>query len=367
MADLKRNLMRSRWLALAEKMKESDTGALLLTDPSDVRWLTGYVGSNGVALAITTGKPLLATDSRYAEMAANECPEVELVVTRELIEQLLLRLREKGANSIGVDPDSLSLAQFRLISAHPGMFGIQVREMAAPLAKLRLRKDIHELEAMRQAGRIAVEALEQLLPTIEIGQSEVHLARTLEALMGDAGAKDRAFPTIVAAGESGGEPHHEPGTRELRAGDLLTIDFGATVEGYRSDVTRTFIVGAELEEWQAEIHDAVRRAARAGRAAAAPGVPTKEVDAAARGIIAEAGFGEFFLHGVGHGIGLDVHEPPLLGSATKGKLHPATPFTVEPGIYLPGKGGVRIEDTCVLTDDGVEIFTPFPRKLLRVG
>lgn len=367
MGDLKRNLLRSRWLSLAEYMKSKDLGALLLTDLADVRWLTGYSGSNGAALAITTGPPLLATDRRYAEQATQECPEVELVITRELVEQLLLRLREKAVGSLGVDPNTLTLAMFRVIGAHPGMFGIRLQEIEAPLGRLRMRKDIHEMEALRQAGAIASEALGQLLETVRVGQTEIHVARTLEAIMGDLGAADRAFDTIVAAGVNGGCPHHSPTDHPIAAGELVTIDFGAMVEGYRSDCTRTVIVGAEPEDWQAEVHDVVRRAAAAARAAATPGIKTSDVDAAAREVIAEADYGEYFVHGVGHGIGLDIHEPPLLGSATKGKLHQATPFTVEPGIYLPGKGGVRIEDTCVLLDDGLEVFTTFPRKLRRVG
>ena len=367
MSDLKRNLMRSRWLAVADLMKAKGYDALLLTDPADVRWLTGFTGSNGAVLAITAGPPLLATDPRYAEQANEECPEVELIITRDLIEQLLLRLREKGAGSLGVDPTTLTLAQFRVISAHPGMFGMSIQEVDSPLGRLRMRKDIHELEAMRQAGHIAAESLGQLLTEIAVGQTEIHIARTLEAIMGDHGSADRSFPSIVAAGPNGGQPHHSPSDRPVGAGEMLTIDFGATVEGYRSDCTRTVIVGADPEEWQAEIHAAVLEAAAAGRGVAAPGVRTRDVDSAAREVIARAEYAEFFVHGVGHGIGLDIHEPPMLGSSSKGKLHKAVPFTIEPGIYLPDRGGVRIEDTCVLNDDGLEVFTEFPRELIRVG
>ncbi len=367
MTDLKRNLMRSRWLSLAEQMKAKSYDALLLTDPADVRWLTGFTGSNGAVLAITSGPPLLATDPRYAKQAAEECPEVELIITRELTEQLLMRLREKGAGSLGVDPATLTLAHFRVISGHPGMFGMRIQEIESPVRQLRLRKDIHELAAMRQAGEITVASLAELLESIKIGQSEIHIARTLEAIMGDHGSADRAFQSIVATGPNGGQPHHTPSDRPVEAGELLTIDFGATVEGYNSDCTRTVIVGADPEDWQAEIHAVVAAANKAARDAAAPGVKTKDVDAAAREVISAAEYAEFFVHGVGHGIGLDIHEPPQLGSSSKGKLHAAVPFTIEPGIYLPDKGGVRIEDTCVLGDGGLEVLTEFPRDLVRVG
>ncbi len=317
MSDLKRNLMRSRWLSVADLMKAKGYDALLLTAPADIRWLTGFTGTNGSVLAITGGPPLLATDPRYGQQASQECPEVELIVTRNLTDQLLLRLREKGAGSLGVDPTTLTLAEFRAISAHPGMFGMSIQEVDSPLARLRMRKDIHELEAMRQAGAIAAESLGQLLTEIKVGHTEIHIARTLEAIMGDFGSADRAFESIVASGRNGGQPHHTPSDHEIQAGELLTIDFGAVVEGYRSDCTRTVVVGADPEDWQVEIYSAVQQAAEAARGIAAPGVRTRDVDAAARTVIADAEFAEFFVHGVGHGIGLSIHEPPLLGSSTK--------------------------------------------------
>lgn len=367
MRSLRDNVLRSRWLQVAEHMKEQDLGAMMLTDLADVRWLTGFTGSNAAALAVADGPPLLATDARYAEQAAQECPESELLVTRDLIEQLLLRLREHNASSLAVDPDSLSLAQFRVISAHPSLFGIKMQEVPSPLADMRTRKDLHEMEALSEACRISTEALGLLVPDIAVGQTEIQVARRLESLMGDLGSEDRSFPTIVATGPNGGEPHHAPTERPLSSGDLLTIDFGALVDGYHADCTRTFIVDAEPEDWQLTAFEAVAKAAAAGRAAVGPGVPATVVDAAARQVITDAGLGEYFVHGVGHGIGLDVHEAPMLGSASTGTLTVGVPFTVEPGVYLPDRGGVRIEDTCVLRSDGLEILTDFPRDLIRVG
>ncbi|MFM2438678.1 MAG: hypothetical protein RLZ55_1501 [Actinomycetota bacterium] len=367
MSKLKRNVLRSRWLQLAEQMKAEDLGALLLTDPADVRWLTGFSGSNGAALAITSGAPLLATDGRYAEQAAAECPDAEIIITRELIEQLLLRLRENSATALGVDPLSLTLHQFRAISAHPAMFGVRVQEVESPLRDLRMVKELYELNRMRKAAKISTDALRKLQGIIEVGMSELHVARTMEAIMGDLGSEDRSFPTIVAAGDNGGRPHHQPTTRAIEAGDLLTIDFGAMSEGYRADCTRTFIVAAEPEDWQADAYFAVKRAAASARDAAKAGAETSAVDAAARKVIGKADLGEFFVHGLGHGIGLNLHEAPLLGASTAGTLLESVPFTVEPGVYIPGKGGVRIEDTCVIQPDGLEILTDFPRKLLCVG
>ena len=185
--------------------------------------------------------------------------------------------------------------------------------------------------------------------------------------MGDHGAHDRSFPTIVAAGENGGRPHHSPTDYQIAEGDLVMIDFGAAIDGYHADCTRTVIVGADPADWQVEIYETVRRASKAARAAAGPAVPTTVVDAAARTLISDAGFGEYFVHGVGHGVGLNIHEAPTLNSTTTDTLSQAIPFTVEPGIYIPGKGGVRIEDTCVLRSDGLAVLTKYPRGLTRVG
>lgn len=365
--DLRRHVLRSRWLNVAAGMKDSELGAILLTDPADVRWLTGYSGSNGAALAITNGPPLLTTDARYTEQAARECPDVEVIVTRDLVEQLLLRLRENGATSLAVDPTSLTLAQFRIISAHPALFGVKLVEVDTPLADVRMVKDRQELESMREAARISVTALNMVMESIAEGDTELSVARRLELAMEECGASDRAFPTLVAAGENGGSPHHTPTDRPLVPGDLVTIDFGAMVDGYRSDCTRTVIFGADPEPWQAEIYSVVEQAAELARESCAPGVPTAVVDAAARQHISTAGFGEYFVHGIGHGIGLNIHEAPMFGASSTGTLGNAIPFTVEPGIYLPDRGGVRIEDTCVLGEDGLDVLTDFPRELLRVG
>lgn len=365
--DVRRHVLRSRWLSVAAKMKEQDISALLLTNPADIRWLTGFSGSNGVALALHNGAPLLATDGRYSEQAARECPDVTVIITRELVDQLLMRLRENGADSLAVDPDTLTLAQFRSISAHPALFGVRLQEVPEPLMSVRMVKDLQEMEALRRAGEISVAALAKVVDDIKVGQTELAIARRLEWAMAKAGAEDRAFPSIVASGPNGGSPHHSPGDRPVESGDLLTIDFGAMVAGYRADCTRTFIIDADPEPWQVEIFDAVYAAASAARSASAPGVPTAVVDAAARGSIAEAGFAEFFVHGVGHGVGLNIHEAPMFGASSTGTLAASVPFTIEPGIYLPDKGGVRIEDTCVLTEDGLETLTDFPRELLRIG
>jgi Xaa-Pro aminopeptidase len=180
----------------------------------------------------------------------------------------------------------------------------------------------------------------------------------------DHGAEDVSFATIVASGPNSAIPHHQPGSRAVEAGDLLKIDFGALYGGYHSDCTRTVVVGAQPAAWQTELHQLVREAQRAGRHALAPGADAKEVDAAARDIIVAAGYGDQFTHGLGHGVGLEIHEAPALGAGAPGKLEDRMPVTVEPGVYLEGRGGVRIEDTLVVRADGPELLTNTTKDLV---
>jgi Xaa-Pro dipeptidase len=210
--------------------------------------------------------------------------------------------------------------------------------------------------------------LTALLPGVRVGQSEQEIARRLQGLMLDHGAEAVSFDTIVAAGPNSAIPHHRPTGRPVESGDLLKIDFGALYDGYHADETRTFVVGAPPTDWQREIHELVAMAQRAGVAALAPGAEVGEVDHAARSVIVAAGHGEHFGHGLGHGVGLDIHEAPMVGpTAPAGTLADRTPVTVEPGVYLPGRGGVRIEDTLVVRPGGHESLTTTTRDLLVLG
>jgi Xaa-Pro dipeptidase len=346
-------------------MTGAGVDAYLITDLADVRYFSGFSGSNG-ALLVTVDGQALATDGRYELQAGQECPGVDLVITRRLIAELLGWVRERGITHVGFDAGLLSVAAWR--RAGDDVPGVELLPVKVDAAGLRMVKDADELAALRQACSISVQALTALLTENRLlGMAEIEAARRLELLMGTLGAPDRAFDSIVAAGPHSAIPHHQPTARRIAAGDLLKIDFGARFAGYHADCTRTFVVAADPQEWQHEIHAVVAKAQAAGIGALAPGVRAAAVDRAARSVIEDAGYGEFFGHGLGHGVGLEIHEAPFLGASSPNTVDAGVPLTVEPGIYLPDRGGVRIEDTVLVTDDGVEVLTEYPRDLARIG
>ena len=230
---------------------------------------------------------------------------------------------------------------------------------------LRAVKDADEVTALRRACAVADAAFADVLPTIRPGVTERTIAADLEGRMRRHGSEGPSFDTIVAAGPNAAVPHHRPTDRPVGLGDLITIDFGAVVDGYHSDMTRTVVLG-EPQAWQREVYDVVAAAQQAGVDAVADGVAAATVDQAARGVIEAAGMGERFIHGLGHGVGLEIHEAPAVGSGSAGELRMDMVLTVEPGVYLPGRGGVRIEDTLVVLGHGrpAERLTLSPRELL---
>jgi Xaa-Pro aminopeptidase/Xaa-Pro dipeptidase len=237
---------------------------------------------------------------------------------------------------------------------------------APPLVEeLREIKDERELAAMRDAARLGGEALEEVLAGLREGVTEREVAVDLELAMRRLGADGTAFDTIVAFGEQAAEPHHHPGDRPLRAGDLATLDFGARVDGYCADMTRTVVLG-KASQRQRDLYELVRGAQAAGLACLEAGVPAGEVDRACRQPIAEAGLGDSFPHPTGHGIGLEIHEAPRLEAGSRDRVAAGTPVTIEPGVYLPGFGGVRIEDLVVARPGGHELLTTTPKELLEL-
>ena len=266
---------------------------------------------------------------------------------------------------IGVEPRQLRLLEFRYV--RDGAPEAEYPDASDVLSGLRLRKDASEVDAMRQAVRIAQNALEATIPFIKIGMTEKEIAAELVTqLLRHGSDPELPFAPIVSGGPNAANPHASPSDRKLQAGDLLVVDWGAGYEGYISDLTRTFAVG-EVEEEYKKIHQIVQDANAAGRAAGKPGVPCAAVDKAARDVIEQAGYGEFFTHRTGHGIGMEGHEEPYMRGDNMQLLEPGMAYTVEPGIYLPNRNGVRIEDNVVITKTGADVLSDMPREIRVIG
>jgi Xaa-Pro dipeptidase len=331
-------------------------GPFLTRDLPTIRYLTGFSGSNG-ALLLSDESATLITDGRYRDQAESETTDVAVVIERDAVAAILAL----NLQSISVDPQLTVDQVDRLRQAN-----VVVHMADHALRDLRAVKDEWEIEVLARACDITARGLEVVVQSASAGDSEVQLARRLEWIFAELGADDRAFPTIVASGPNSAIPHHEPTARCLQQGDLLVIDCGAKVAGYHADMTRTFVVGTPPHAWQREIHDVVRLAQQAAIDAAVPGVGACVVDDAARSVISEAGYGDEFTHGTGHGVGLQIHEPPMVVATSADSISAGSPITVEPGIYLPGRGGVRIEDT-VVVGGAARVLTSASRDLIVVG
>jgi Xaa-Pro aminopeptidase len=339
-------------------LPEHGVSALLVTRPVNVRYLTGLCSSNAAVLVTADGGAVLSTDARYIETARGSCSGLELVEDRDVAGALVTR-----ADRVAVEGHDMPVSLHRRLQEMVG--GERLVAVDGLVETVREVKEEQEIAALRQACEITDEAFALVIGRIGPGVTEREVARLLESQMRELGAEKPAFDSIVASGPNGAIPHHSPGDRPIEGGDLVTIDFGARYEGYHADMTRTVAVG-HAAGWQRDLYDLVRRAQRAGRHAVRPGVTAGQVDAAARNMITEAGHGPDFCHGLGHGVGLEIHELPFLGPERTGRLEDRVPITVEPGVYLPGRGGVRIEDTLVTRAAGPELLTLTTKELLVI-
>lgn len=341
---------------VASRSLPSD-GAYVSADLPTVRYLTGFSGSSATVV-VEGPRVVLITDGRYRDQAAAECAGIEVVIQRDVVVALEEVLTGR----------SLHLDERANLGLLAGLqaAGFTVHPMRDPVMALREIKDDGELQHLQAACSITATALAQEIDGVRVGDREVDIARSLEARFGELGAEDRAFPTIVAGGPNSAVPHHRASSRPLQPGDLLVIDCGAMVGGYHADMTRTFVVGAEPADWQREVHEIVLGAQERARNVVTPGIRAREVDLAARSFIEQRGYAANFTHGTGHGVGLQIHESPMLSASTDECLGERFVVTVEPGVYLPGRGGVRIEDTVVVADPS-QVLTPMDRALTRVG
>jgi Xaa-Pro aminopeptidase len=340
--------------------------AALITSLANVRYLTGLVSSNAALLVPAAGADVLATDSRYAQAAMRDCPEVELAVDRFIEPALIGLASERGLRTVAFEAQEMTVERHETLAELRA--GLRLIPFGRSIEELRTVKDEAEIALLAQACAITSAACAEVFGQIRPGLTERELAIVLERAMTDHGAEALAFDTIVASGPNGAIPHHAPGRRAFETGDLITIDCGARYAGYHADMTRTVALG-EPAGWQRDIYELVAIAQRAGITAARVGADLGAVDAAARDLIDGAGHGDHFQHGLGHGVGLEVHEDPIIGYGRTGTLTDRTPITVEPGIYVPGQGGVRIEDTLVVragagAAGAADLLTTTTRELL---
>lgn len=350
-----------RLRALRRLLEEGGVSGHLVGHPPNLRYLTGFSGSNGLLL-VTSGDSLLITDFRYREQSREEVSsEVEVrIESGGLVSALADALASSGGRRVSFEADHLTVRELEKLREACGE--VDWRTSAGVVEGLRAVKDEGELERIGRAARAADRALEETLGGVEEGMTEQHLVAELLYHLRRAGSEKPAFEPIVASGPRSALPHARAGQREVREGDLVLFDFGATVDGYCSDLTRTVVLGASTG-WQREIHAAVLEARESALAAATAGAPAREPDEAAHESLAVAGWDEFFGHSTGHGIGLEVHEAPRLHHASDETLVEGNVVTVEPGVYLPGRGGVRIEDDVVIRSGDPEILTGSSRRL----
>ena len=331
---------------------------LLVTNLTNIFYLTGFDSSNAALLVKPGGGATLYTDFRYIESARN-VPDVEVQMTKRA---LLHDVGERLKGRVQFEADVLPYAEWERLTSGSA----KLVPSAGIVDSLRAVKDAEEIGKLRRSAKIADRGLEALTAETWIGRSEKELAWRLRELLHAHGADEVSFESIVASGPNGARPHANPTDRIVEKGTLVTVDWGARVDGYCSDCTRTFSTG-RLPDRLREAYDVCLAAQKRACAGIKAGMTGVEADALARGPITDAGFGENFGHGLGHGVGLMVHEAPRLSAESSDTLEPGHAVTIEPGIYLEGLGGVRIEDLAIVREDGVDLLTSFPKELAEVG
>ena len=348
--------MAARRAAVASALSDLGARSMLVTDPRNIAYLTGFSGSGGAVLLEDDGEAVLCTDSRYELQVVEQAPDIGHVISRSYMAGVLGRRSAPAGAPLAVEADHLTLtAASALRDTLADLDGpdTPIVQTRGVVEEVRRSKDPVELGVIERACGVLDEAWTHLLTggLIAAGRTERQVAADLEHAMRRAGSDGVAFETIVASGPNGAHPHHRPGDRELQTGDMVVVDFGAIVDGYASDCTRTVALGTPAERL-GQAYEVVRRAQAAGVDAVRAGMACADLDQVSRGIISDAGFGEFFGHSLGHGVGLDVHEAPAISARSTSTLSDGDVITIEPGIYLPGLGGIRIEDTVAVTSGG---------------
>jgi len=354
---------RKRTDRLLNSMSRKEFDALLFFDMKNIRYLTGFTGSDGVLL-LRPNRQVLLVDGRYVTQAAVQSPHCDVVQYRDKIDGIAAALAGWGSPRVGFEAAVLT------VELHDRLRDKIGKAMLAPLngelTYLRSLKDAAEVSRLRQAVDIAQAALAQVLPLLRPGREEREIALEMDYRMRALGSEENSFPTIVASGPNAALPHARPGERRLAAGDPVVMDFGAVAGGYHSDETCTFVVGRADDDFR-KVYEIVKEAHDRAIAAVRAGVSCREIDRVARQCIEEKGYGRHFSHGTGHGVGLDVHESPRLSPLSDQILATGMVVTIEPGIYVPGKWGVRIEDMVLVRERGCEVLTKMPKELQTIA
>jgi Xaa-Pro aminopeptidase len=340
-----------------DRLRELTQEPFLVTTPVNVRYLVGFESTNA-ALLVDDERAVLFSDFRYAE-AARSVEDVEFV---EVERSLIRGVAGQVEGRLAFESAQLTYANWELLKSR----GLELVPRGGEVEQLRAVKDSSELAALQKAAAITTEAYERIAQEPFVGRTERELGFRFDQILQELGAHGNSFPTVFASGPHGAAPHTKSGDRLIERGETVVLDAGAVIDGYCADCTRTFATG-DLSDELRRAYDVCLAAQLAGLRAVAPTITGREADAAARGVIDAAGLGEYFGHGLGHGVGLMVHEAPTLRPESEDTLVPNNVVTVEPGIYLPGVGGIRIEDLVVVGESGPNVLTPYTKELQTVG
>ncbi|MEP6972579.1 MAG: aminopeptidase P family protein [Actinomycetota bacterium] len=352
-----------RRAALTPAIEEQAVDAILVTHPSNVRYLSGFTGSNAQTI-VSPSASVFLTDGRYTEQSRHEVPDMERVTYLEtFFEPVAEACNTLGIGRLGFESHHVTVKALEQL--HQKVNGIEFVAVGEPVEHLRWVKDEEERELLREAQACTDRAFEDILERLAIGMTERQVALELEHALRRAGADGLSFESIVAFGEQAAEPHHHPTHRVLEEGDVIKMDFAGLYGGYHADMTRTVAFGSPPAELR-KIHDVVREAQQAAIDAVHAGVTSGEIDATARGVVERAGYGDYFTHGLGHGVGLDIHEGPYFRKDGDDVIPAGAVMTVEPGVYVPGLGGVRIEDMVEVREEGCRVVGAAIRDLIEL-
>jgi len=342
-------------------MKHVSVDAIMVTSNELIRYLTGFTGSESILL-LSRKEVRLIVDSRYTEQARLECKDTVTTECVKKIDGAVQTFLEKGWRKIGFDPDNLTVSQKEIFDK-AGSF--KLIELPNTINTLRVKKDAVELKLMRKAARISSDAFLEIINDVKVGDREEEIALHLEYVIKKKGAEAVPFPIIVVSGVRGALPHGSASNKKIERGDFVTIDFGSVYGGYCSDETCTVVIG-KPQSRQKRIYQVVKNAQDEAISVIKEGIKMKEIDAAARRVVEQAGLGRYFRHGTGHGVGLAVHEDPRVAPEQESRAEKDMVFTIEPGVYIPGWGGVRIEDMVRVKRDGCELLSSVNKELLSI-